>query len=341
MSKKNSTAKNLKEIILTNNRIFHLFQKFEKNLKNINKNRFVVAVSGGPDSLALAAFAKHYQKEKKKNILIYFVLVDHGIRKNSYKEAIKVKKNLKKISINLTILKNRIKIKKNLQSQARDIRYSLLTKFCKKKKALHLFTGHHQDDQIETFLIRLSRGSGVQGLSSMQKETKINNNIKLVRPMLDFKKKDLLFVSKKIFGTYIKDPSNLNKKYLRTKVRSLKNSLEKYGLTHDAIIKSINNLRSSRDTINIYVQKIFSKIVDKKKDYITIDLKRFLGEEKEIQFKILSMAFKNQSKTYYPPRSKKILNVVNQIQSSKEMKLTLGGCIVKKSKKQIILERET
>ena len=151
----------------------------------------------------------------------------------------------------------------------------MLTKFCKKKKALHLFTGHHQDDQIETFLIRLSRGSGVQGLSSMQKETKINNNIKLVRPMLDFKKKDLLFVSKKIFGTYIKDPSNLNKKYLRTKVRSLKNSLEKYGLTHDAIIKSINNLRSSRDTINIYVEKIFSKIVDKKKDYITIDLKRF------------------------------------------------------------------
>ena len=87
----------------------------------------------------------------------------------------------------------------------------MLTKFCKKKKALHLFTGHRQDDQIETFLIRLSRGSGVQGLSSMQKETKINNNIKLVRPMLDFKKKDLLFVSKKIFGTYIKDPSNLNK----------------------------------------------------------------------------------------------------------------------------------
>ena len=128
MSKKNSTAKNLKEIILTNNRISHLFQKFEKNLKNISKKRFVVAVSGGPDSLALSAFAKHYQKEK--NFLIYFVLVDHGIRKNSYKEAIRVKKNLKKISINLIILKNRIKIKKNLQSQARDIRYSLLTKFC-------------------------------------------------------------------------------------------------------------------------------------------------------------------------------------------------------------------
>ena len=72
MSKENSTAKNLKEIILTNNRIFHLFQKFEKNLKNINKNRFVVAVSGGPDSLALAAFAKHYQKEKKKKYFNIF-----------------------------------------------------------------------------------------------------------------------------------------------------------------------------------------------------------------------------------------------------------------------------
>ena len=84
--------------------------------------------------------------------------------------------------------------------------------------------------------------------------------------MLDFKKK-IYYLYQKIFGTYIKDPSNLNKKYLRTKVRSLKNSLEKYGLTHDAIIKSINNLRSSRDTINIYVEKIFSKIVDKKRLY--------------------------------------------------------------------------
>ena len=339
MSKKNSTVKNLREIILTHDRISQLFKLFKKNLKNINKKIFIVAVSGGPDSLALSAFAKQYQKEK--NFLIYFVLVDHGIRKNSHSEAIKVKKILKKIGVNLTILKNHVKIEKNLQSNARDIRYSLLTKFCKKKKGLHLLTGHHRDDQIETFLIRLSRGSGVQGLSSMQKETKISNNIKLVRPMLDFKKTDLLFVSKKIFGTYIKDPSNFNKKYLRTKVRSLKNSLEKYGLTQDAIIKSINNLRSTRDTINIYVNKIFAEAVVKKKDLTTINLKSFLSEEREIQFKLLSMVFKKWSKKYYPPRSKKIMNVVNQIRSSKKMKITLGGLIVKKSKKLIILESET
>ena len=106
-------------------------------------------MSGGPDSLALSAFAKHYQKEK--NFLIYFVLVDHGIRKNSYKEAIKVKKNLKKISINLTILKNHIKIKKNLQSQARDIRYSLLTKFCKKKKLYTYLLGTIKTIKLKPF----------------------------------------------------------------------------------------------------------------------------------------------------------------------------------------------
>ena len=61
------------------------------------------------------------------------------------------------------------------------------------------------------------------------------------------------------------------------------------------------------------LKKVFSKIVDKKKDYITIDLKKIFRGREEIQFKILSMAFKNQSKTYYPPRSKKILNVMDQI----------------------------
>ena len=110
----------------------------------------------------------------------------------------------KKKKINLIILKNKTKINKNIQSKARDVRYKLLLNFCNKNKIKFILTGHQRDDQIETFLIRLSRGSGVQGLSSMKKSSNLNKKIKLIRPLLDFKKKDLTILAKKYFGKVFK-----------------------------------------------------------------------------------------------------------------------------------------
>ena len=94
-------------------------------------------------------------------------------------------------------------------------------KSVKKKKIKLILTGHHKDDQIETFLIRLSRGSGVQGLSSMSTTSHLNSKIKILRPLLNESKKNLIFISKKVFGTYVKDPSNNNKKFLRSNIRKL------------------------------------------------------------------------------------------------------------------------
>ena len=138
----------------------------------------MIAVSGGPDSLALTALAKYYSNENKCKI--YYVLIDHNLRKNSSNEARSVKKLLKKHQINLNILKNKKLIKKNIQSEARGIRYNLLTTFCKKKKIKTILTAHNLEDQVETFFIRLSRGSGLHGLSSMKQINKINGDINLV-----------------------------------------------------------------------------------------------------------------------------------------------------------------
>ena len=139
-----------------------------------------------------------------------------------------VKKLLQTNNIYLNILKNTKKIKSNIQKNARDLRYKLLVKYCKKKNAKSILVAHHQDDQVETFLIRLSRGSGIEGLSSMSERTKLNN-INLIRPFLDFNKQQLIYISKKIFGKVLKDPSNKNKKFLRTNIRELKATLEKKG----------------------------------------------------------------------------------------------------------------
>ena len=108
--------------------------------------------------------SKAYSYESK--IKFYYVLVDHRLRKQSKKEATQVKKLLKDKKINLNILENKKIIKKNIQSNARKIRYDLLAKYCLKKDIKTIITAHHLDDQVETFLIRLSRGSGLTGLSS-------------------------------------------------------------------------------------------------------------------------------------------------------------------------------
>ena len=107
-----------------------IYLNFKNKLTNLKYKSYVVAISGGPDSLALAALSKAYSYEKKEKF--YYVLINHNIRKNSAKEAIKVKKLLKKHKINLKIFNNRQKIIKNVQSQARTIRYEILKNFCKK-----------------------------------------------------------------------------------------------------------------------------------------------------------------------------------------------------------------
>ena len=295
-------------------------------------------MSGGPDSLALTALSKIYLNEKKNKV--FFVIIDHGIRLNSSKEAQAVASLLKKKKINLIILKNKEKINKNIQSQARDVRYKLLLNFCNKNKIKFILTGHHRDDQIETFLIRLSRGSGIQGLSSMKKVSDLNNKIKLIRPLLDETKKELSILAKLYFGKVFTDPSNNNQKFLRTKIRGLIKQFEKSGIKQERIISSINNLGITRDTLNAYISKVEKNCVIKKKKALVINLKYFSKEKDEIQLKIFSNCFKNISKNYYPPRAKKIINLLNKLKSNINLKATLGGCTIQKKHNNIVIYKE-
>ena len=214
MSKKNSSV-NLKNGFQGYQDLSIIFLNFKNKLDTLKKKKYVVAVSGGPDSLALVALTKAYTFFKK--VKFYYVLVDHNIRKNSNQEAKKVKDLLKKKYINLKIFLNKKKITKNIQAEARNTRYDILTNYCKRKNVRVLLTAHNLEDQVETFFIRLSRGSGLKGLSAMKSLSKINSRVSLFRPLLDIKKKFLIKISKKIFGTYFKDPSNKNEKYLEQK----------------------------------------------------------------------------------------------------------------------------
>ena len=130
MSKKNSSV-NLKNGFKEYKDLSNIFLNFKNKLDSLNKKKYLVAVSGGPDSLALVALTKAYTFYKKTKF--HYLLVNHNIRKNSSQEAKKAKHLLKKKYLNLKVLLNKKKITKNIQAEARNVRYEILKGFCKKK----------------------------------------------------------------------------------------------------------------------------------------------------------------------------------------------------------------
>ena len=337
MSKRNLSV-NLKNGFEEFKDLSTIFKNFKKKLNNLNKKSYVIAVSGGPDSLALAALTKAYSFTKKTKF--YYVLVDHNIRKNSHIEAKQVKELLKKNKIRLNIVLNKKKITKNIQGLARSTRYEILSNYCKRKKIKTLLTAHNLEDQVETFFIRLSRGSGLKGLSSMKSLSKISNNVNLYRPLLDIKKNFLIKISRYTFGKYFKDPSNKDLKYLRTKVRNLKKPLEASGIEYEQIIKSINNLASSKATLDEYFNKIFKDVIKKTSKEISINLIKFKKNNFEVKIALINKSIKILKKNYYNPRSKKVANLIKNIEKSNFKKSTLGGCIFILKKDKLCLKVE-
>ena len=285
MSQKNLNVSNKTHRLLLNKlkdkRTFQVYKKFEESL-NINEN-FIVAVSGGADSLALSFFSKIYSIKKKLNIKYY--IVDHKLRNDSTDESKIVKNKLKKYLINLEILTwYGKKPKRNIQSIARDRRYGLIINKAKKFKINNILLGHHIDDLFENFFIRILRGSGLNGLISLDKKTKIEK-INLIRPLLNISKQDLIYISKYIFGSYVSDPSNENDEFKRVRVRKFLKQLQLEGLDRKKFHLTIKNLKFANETIKFYTEKNLKNNVSfmennnfaiLKESFFTIQKKLFL-----------------------------------------------------------------
>ena len=285
MSLKNLNANKIHRVLqkkIINKKIKHLFNLFEKQLRI--REKFAVAVSGGPDSLALAFLAKIYSIKNKLDIK--FFIVDHKLRKESSDEAKKVKKLLKAFNINSEILSwNGKKPKKNIQSIARKKRYELLFSKCKKYKINNLLLGHHLDDLYENFFIRMVRGSGLKGLASLVKTNQISK-INLIRPLLVFDKSDLIFISKYVFNFFIVDPSNKDFKYTRVRIRSFIDELKKEGFDKNKLFLTINNLRRSNQTLSFYVEqnKRLNSFLNQKKNELILN-ENFFKNPYEVIFR--------------------------------------------------------
>ena len=342
MSLKNLSVRNKipnqYKVKLSNRRVNQIYKKFENSF-NMDSN-FIVAVSGGADSLALAFLTKLYAFKNKLNPKYY--IVDHKLRKESTSEAFKVKKILSSLDINSQILTIRGKKPQNrIQSFAREKRYNLLFSKCKKFKMNNLILGHHIDDLFENFFLRMIRGSGLKGLVSLGESTQIQN-INLIRPLIKFDKKDLLFISKFVFNFYVNDPSNYDLKFNRIKIRNFIEQLRSNGLSKTKFQLTIENLKRSDQTIRFYVEKnkkINSISNQGKKDlFLNED---FFNNSYEVVFRSLSELILLVGKKQNLVRGKKIDNILRKIKNKTLIKETLGGCVIKMVNHTVILRKES
>ena len=322
--------------------ISKIYKNFNNYLfKNNNFKKLSVAVSGGADSLALAYLTKCYSILNHTTVRYYHV--DHNLRKESSEEANTLKSYLKNFNIDCKILtwKGK-KPSSNIQSTARNKRYSLISSHSLKNNINCILAGHHSEDLYENFIIRLLRGSGLKGLVSFsQFKADYSNSMKILRPLINFKKSDLIYITKKVFNFYINDPSNKNIKFKRVRVRHLINILKNEGLDEKKLRLTINNLSDSNFTINQYVLeniKLNSSYLKNKKAYILS--KHFFDKPHEIIFRSLSNILKKIGKKYYSSRGKSLDQVIQKVKLNNLNKVTLSGCVIEKLNNSLIIYQE-
>lgn len=220
----------------------------------------VLAVSGGPDSTALLYLAARWRAALKNGPKLLAVTVDHGLRRESAGEARAVARLCKTLNVPHKTLRWRgPKPRTGVQEAARRARYKLLAGEAARQGARHVLTAHTLDDQAETILFRLARGSGLSGLSGMARESQICG-VAIVRPLLEVPKARLiatLFRAKIVFAD---DPSNRDPRFARPRLRGIMPLLEKEGLSARRLAIFAGRMRRAEaalaDAVNAAAQSL-------------------------------------------------------------------------------------
>lgn len=315
------------------------FQSIMQDL-NVHKD-FAVAISGGPDSLALVLLAWQYARDK--NINLTAISVDHSLRTDSKDEINWLRKIMKKNTIKFVSLKFKGKRPvSNIMSFAREKRYDLLTEYCKKSKIHHLLTAHHLDDEIENFLMRLIRGSGLKGLSSSRPTYKHKKSgVNIARPLLSYSKKSLIKYLSQKNQSYVVDPTNKDNKFDRSRIRELTSKLISEGLNKKRFANVIKNLKKAESAIQTSLSAYAKSLVRvRDKNSITINIKDFTQIPEEIQFRLISEIVKYVSKKKQKPRAKLILNLIKRIVKKDFKRMTAHDCLFTKKGKEIFISYE-
>lgn len=214
----------------------------------------VLAVSGGPDSIALMWLAARWRRALARGPRLIAVTVDHGLRAEASREARDVKRLAQSLDLpHRTLRWSGAKPKTGLPAAAREARYLLLAQLARKSGASHILTAHTRDDQAETLLMRLLRGSGIAGLAAMARETE-RDGVMLARPFLNVSKVRLVATLNRAKVGFADDPTNRDLTFTRPRLRSLMPVLAAEGGDARSLARLASRLARANAAVEVLVE---------------------------------------------------------------------------------------
>jgi tRNA(Ile)-lysidine synthase len=216
-----------------------------------------------------------------------------------------------------------------VMEEARRARYGLMHDYCVQHAINHLFLGHHQDDQAETFLIRLVAGSGLDGLSGMRPVQEMHDGMALVRPFLTFPKERLIATCHAYHVPFVQDPSNKKDDYLRPRLRAARATLEEEGLSNKRLAVTAARLARARAALEQVTDQAFRRALKHQDDAGTLyDFSIFLAEPEEVRLRLLLKAIDYlRPDDAYAPRMERVEELLRALCADGFKGRTLGGCL--------------
>ncbi len=237
----------------------------------------ILAVSGGPDSVALMWLAARWRAALKRGPRLIAVTVDHGLRPEAAREARDVARLARSLDLPHRILHwSGPKPKTGLPAAARDARYRLLAKAARRSGATHILTAHTRDDQAETLLMRMSRGSGLAGLAAMARQSQ-REGVVLARPFLQISKSQLVATLVKAKLGFAVDPSNRDTRFTRPRFRALMPALASEGCDSRNLARLATRLARANAALEVLVDgaERFLALKDRGAAHPGLDVKGF------------------------------------------------------------------
>jgi tRNA(Ile)-lysidine synthase len=307
-----------------------------------NETSLLLAVSGGPDSIALMLLAALWSLRTQRRIAV--ATVDHGLRPGTHDEARRVGEwsHAQGFSHHLLTWCG-AKPSTRIQERARQARYQLLVQCAHDIGATAILTAHHADDQAETILFRLTRGSGVAGLAGMAPASPMNG-LRLWRPLLGVSKQQLEGVCVSAGHPFFRDPSNESPNFARTRLRRLLPILAQEGLDAAALLRLGARAAQAEEALAWSAERILSSLPSERRgDEFRIDARPLKSTPRELIRRVLAAQIA-QVAPQKPLRLDRLEHAAERLEQAlatgAKVRLTLGGAVITLDKGALTMKRE-
>jgi len=308
----------------------------------------VLAVSGGPDSIALMWLAARWRRALARGPRLIAVTVDHGLRAEGAREARDVKRLARSLDLpHRTLRWTGTKPKAGLPAAARAARYRLLAQAARQSRATHILTAHTRDDQAETLLMRLLRGSGIAGLAAMARQSE-HDGLRLARPFLHVSKSQLVATLKRAKVDFADDPTNRDVNFTRPRIRMLMPALAAEGGDARCLARLASRLARANAAVEVLADAAerYLALRDRESPQPGFNAEAFAAMPEEIRLRLLLRAI-NRFGHEGPAELGKVetllaaldrASVENARAARPRLKLTLAGALVSLTGGRIFVE---